>query len=139
MTNKQILAIPDKDELKAALNIKYGLAIDHVRGLLECLGEDPDREGLVETPYRVVKSYLEIYGGYDEDPKKVLSTFFEDNIGDQTDEIVICKDIQFYSTCEHHMIPFHGICHVAYLPDKRVVGLSKLARLVEVFARRLQI
>ena len=138
MTNKQILAITDKTEMKKALESRYGPAMENVRELLNCIGEDPSREGLLDTPYRVVKSFLEIYGGYDDDPKKILGTMFEEEIGD-TDEIVLCRNINFYSTCEHHMIPYMGVCHIGYLPSKKVVGLSKLARLVECFARRLQI
>lgn len=107
-----------------------------IRSLLEFIGEDPKREGLVDTPRRVVKSFKELYGGYSVDPKSVLGTTFE---ADGYDQVVICKDIEMFSTCEHHMIPFIGKVHIGYIPDKRVVGLSKLARLVEVFSRRLQI
>ncbi len=107
-----------------------------IRSLLEFIGEDVKREGLVDTPRRVIKSYKEIFGGYHMDPKKVLGTTFEANGYDQ---VVICKDIEMFSTCEHHMIPFIGKVHIGYIPGKRVVGLSKLARLVEVFSRRLQI
>ena len=106
-----------------------------VRLLLEGIGEDVTREGLADTPNRVARMYEEIYKGMDEDPAKHLAkTFAVDNSG-----IVVEKDITFYSTCEHHMLPFYGKVHIAYVPDKRVVGLSKLARTVEVFARRLQI
>jgi GTP cyclohydrolase I len=139
MTNKEILACGDKDKIKDYLNRKYPGAMELVREQLRLIGEDPDREGLIDTPYRVVKSWMELYGGYEQDPVGILGTVFEDNIGDQTDEIVICKNISFQSTCEHHMLPFTGIAHVGYLPDKKVVGISKLVRLVEVFAKRLQI
>jgi GTP cyclohydrolase I len=104
--------------------------------LLERMGDDPQREGLLDTPKRVVKSWKEIYGGYKQDPAAVLGTTFE---GGKYDQMVICKDIELFSTCEHHMLPFYGSVTVGYIPKERVVGLSKLARLVEVFARRLQI
>ena len=106
-----------------------------IRLLLEGIGEDVSREGLVDTPNRVARMYEEIYKGMDEDPATHLSkTFTVDS-----NEIVVEKDITFYSTCEHHLMPFYGKAHIAYLPDGRVVGLSKLARTVEVYARRLQI
>lgn len=106
-----------------------------VRMLLEGIGEDVTREGLADTPNRVARMYEEIYRGMDEDPAIYLSkTFTVDS-----NEIVVEKDITFYSTCEHHLMPFHGKAHIAYLPDGKVVGLSKLARTVEVYARRLQI
>lgn len=102
---------------------------------LQRIGEDPTREGLVETPKRVVKSWKELYAGYDMDPKEILSKQFQSD----NDQMVICKGIEFYSTCEHHVIPIIGTAHIGYIPGGTVVGLSKLARLVEVFARRLQI
>lgn len=106
-----------------------------VRLLLEGIGEDITREGLADTPNRVARMYEEIYKGMEEDPAIHLSrTFAVDS-----NEIVVEKDITFYSTCEHHLMPFYGKAHIAYLPDGRVVGLSKLARTVEVYARRLQI
>jgi GTP cyclohydrolase I len=108
-----------------------------LRTLLEILGEDPDREGLRETPDRVIRSWAELYAGYRQDPGEILATTFEEVEGYQ--EFVLLKDIPFESTCEHHMLPFTGTAHVAYLPDGQVVGLSKLARLVDCFARRLQI
>ena len=115
--------------------------IDHekieqaVRLLLEGMGEDVNREGLIDTPDRIARMYEEIYGGMDEDAGKHLSkTFTVDS-----HEMVIEKDITFYSTCEHHLLPFYGKAHIAYIPDGKVVGLSKLARTVEVFARRLQL
>jgi GTP cyclohydrolase I len=107
-----------------------------VRRQLELLGEDPDRDGLKSTPSRVAKSIEFLTRGYDQDPKIVLNDALFDV---QSDEMVIVKDIDFYSMCEHHMLPFFGKCHIAYLPVKKVVGLSKLPRLVEVFARRLQV
>lgn len=106
-----------------------------VRLLLEGMGEDINREGLLETPKRVAKMYEEIYGGLDEDAKMHLSKTFSSTSVD----MVIEKDITFYSTCEHHLLPFYGVVHIAYIPDGKVVGLSKLARTVEVFARRPQI
>ena len=129
----------DKSEIIKNLEEKYPGAIGNVRSLLSAIGENPDREGLKDTPYRVVKSWLELYGGYSEDPKTIINTFFEEDIGERTDEIIMCRNIQYYSTCEHHMIPFQGMCHIGYLPNKKVIGLSKMARLVECFARRLQI
>lgn len=107
-----------------------------LRTLLRHLGEDPDREGLLDTPARVLRSWKELFAGYGEDPAAVLGTTFD---ADGYDELVLLKDIPFHSTCEHHMLPFTGVAHVGYLPEGRVVGLSKLARLVDCYARRLQI
>lgn len=129
----------NKQENKDRLNKKYPGAMNHIKEVIKLLGDDPDREGLLDTPYRVVKSWEELYSGYETNPEDILQTVFQDNIGDLTDEIVMARNIHFYSTCEHHMVPFHGVCHIGYLPDKRVVGISKLVRLVEIFARRLQI
>ena len=106
-----------------------------VKLLLEGIGEDVTREGLVDTPNRIARMYREIYKGMEEDPGEHLSRTFSV----RSNEIVLEKDITFYSTCEHHLMPFYGKVHIAYLPDGRVVGLSKLARTVEVYARRLQI
>lgn len=106
-----------------------------VRLLLEGIGEDADREGLLETPDRVARMYEELYGGMEEDAAVHLSKRFHV----QDNEMVVEKDITFYSTCEHHMLPFYGKVHIAYIPDGEVVGLSKLARTVEVYARRLQL
>ena len=111
-------------------------AEDAVRTLISWAGDDPTREGLIETPKRVVKSYEEFYDGYGQDPAEILSKVFEEIEG--YDEIVLVKDILLESHCEHHMVPILGKAHVAYLPDKRVVGLSKLARVVDLYARRLQ-
>jgi len=108
-----------------------------VRTLLRWAGDDPTREGLMETPARVVRSYEEFFAGYEEDPEALLERTFEETDG--YDEIVLLKDIRFESHCEHHMAPIIGRAHVAYLPKKRVVGISKLARLVEMYAKRLQI
>lgn len=103
--------------------------------ILQYLGEDPKREGLLDTPKRVVKSWEEIYGGYKIKPASLMTVF--ENKG--MDEIILLKDIEMTSTCEHHMLPFSGKAHVAYIPDKHVIGVSKLARLVDAFSRRLQI
>ena len=108
---------------------------ENVRRILQWIGEDPEREGLQETPKRVIKAYKEIFAGYHIDPKSVFKTFEEG----ACDEMVILKDIEFWSTCEHHMAPFFGTAHVAYIPNGRVIGVSKLARLVDIFAQRLQI
>jgi len=107
-----------------------------VRALLRALDPEPDREGLVRTPERVARALAFLTRGYDEDPRRVINgaLFTEDY-----SEMIVLKDIDFYSLCEHHILPFFGKAHVAYLPDRHIVGLSKLARLVEVFARRLQV
>ena len=109
-----------------------------VRAQLECIGEDPDREGLRETPDRVVRAWGEWFAGYAQDPVEVLKTF-EDGAELCGDELVVVESIDVYSFCEHHMAPFFGKAWVGYIPDGRVVGLSKFARLVDVFARRLQV
>jgi len=109
---------------------------DFVRGILYAIGEEPTREGLRDTPRRVVKSWSELYAGYKQKPAEILSTVFEDGA---CDEVVLLKNISFSSMCEHHMLPFLGTAHIAYLPKGKVVGLSKLARLTECFAKRLQI
>ena len=107
-----------------------------IREILRRVGEDPDREGLQQTPARIVRSWKEIYGGYGQCAEDVLVTQFQ---AEQYDEMVLLRDIEFFSTCEHHMLPFHGKAHIAYLPNKMIVGLSKLARLTDVYARRLQV
>jgi GTP cyclohydrolase I len=107
-----------------------------VETLLRWIGEDVNREGLLDTPARVAKAYTEMFSGYDEDPKDVLGRTFEEVGG--YDDMVLVKDITFHSHCEHHMVPIIGKAHVAYLPDGKVLGLSKIARTVEIFARRLQ-
>ncbi len=106
-----------------------------IRELLLAVGEDPDREGLVKTPNRVARAYAELTSGLREDPKLHLKTVFTESY----DEVVLLRDIPFHSMCEHHLLPFTGRAHVAYLPDGKVVGLSKLARLVDGFARRPQV
>ncbi|CAA7616520.1 GTP cyclohydrolase 1 [Magnetospirillum sp. LM-5] len=117
---------PTRDEAEAA-----------VRTLLRWAGDDPDREGLVGTPERVVRAYEEFFEGYEQDPVEILQRTFEETDG--YDEMVVLRDIRLESHCEHHMVPIIGKAHVAYLPGRRVVGISKLARIVEVFAKRLQI
>ncbi|MBO1766083.1 MULTISPECIES: GTP cyclohydrolase I FolE [Allobranchiibius] len=108
-----------------------------VRELLFAVGEDPDREGLLDTPDRVARAYAEIFAGLGKDPAEVLSRTFDV----AHDEMVLIRDIEVYSTCEHHLLPFHGVAHVGYLPPKdgRVPGLSKIARLVDLYARRPQV
>jgi GTP cyclohydrolase IA len=116
---------PSREEAEAA-----------VRTLIRWAGDDPQREGLRDTPKRVVKAFKELYSGYKEDPGQVLDKIFAEVEG--YDDLVLVRDIPFHSHCEHHMVPFFGMAHIAYYPTKGVVGLSKLARLVEVYARRLQ-
>lgn len=131
------------DEVFSAALAAAGSPVDQpriqraVREILAAIGEDPDRDGLVETPKRVAKAYAEFFAGLHQDPAEVLSTTFEID----HEELVLVKDIPFYSTCEHHLVPFHGTAHIGYIPsaEGRVTGLSKLARLVEVFARRPQV
>ncbi|MDJ0951407.1 MAG: GTP cyclohydrolase I FolE [Alphaproteobacteria bacterium] len=108
-----------------------------VRTLLAFAGDDPTREGLLDTPSRVARAYQEMFAGYEVDPHAFLERTFSETDG--YDEMVVMRDIAFVSHCEHHMLPFIGSAHVAYLPDRRVVGISKLARVVDAFARRLQI
>jgi GTP cyclohydrolase IA len=112
-------------------------AEEAVRTLIRWAGDDPEREGLLGTPDRIVRAYREFFSGYDEDPVALLQRMFEETDG--YDEIVVLKDIRFESHCEHHIAPIIGKVHVAYLPNNRVVGISKLARLVDVYAKRLQI
>lgn len=112
-------------------------AEDNVRGLLRFLGDDPEREGLLETPARYVRAMSEHFAGYAQDPRDYLAKTFEEVDG--YDELVLVSDIEVFSHCEHHLVPFVGKAHVAYIPNGRVVGLSKLARVVDVFAKRLQV
>lgn len=114
-----------------------GEAEEAVRTLIRWIGEDPAREGIVETPRRVVKAFEEYYSGYAFDAAKILSTTFGESGGYQAP--VLVRNIEFESRCEHHLAPFIGVAHVAYIPAKRVVGLSKIARIVDVFARRMQV
>jgi GTP cyclohydrolase I len=117
---------PSREEAEAA-----------VRTLLRWAGDNPDREGLRDTPSRVVRAYEEFFAGYEQDPEDILRRTFEEVEG--YDEMVVLRDIRLESHCEHHMVPIIGKAHVAYLPERRVVGISKLARIVEVYSRRLQI
>ena len=112
-------------------------AEEAVRTLIRWAGDDPTREGLVGTPDRVVRSYREFFGGYEEDPAAMLSRTFEE--ADGYDEMITLTNIRLESYCEHHIVPIIGVAHIGYLPNKRVVGISKLARVMEVFAKRLQI
>ncbi|GAA1174499.1 GTP cyclohydrolase I FolE [Ornithinimicrobium humiphilum] len=108
-----------------------------VREILAAIGEDPERDGLRDTPARVARAYAEVFSGLSQDPAEVLGTTFDV----EHEEMILVRDIELHSTCEHHLVPFHGAAHIAYIPgaDGRVVGLSKLARLVDVFARRPQV
>ncbi len=120
----QYICIMDENKIKEAIKM-----------IIEAIGEDPEREGLLETPDRIARMYTEIFSGLKQEPGEHLKKVFTVN----SDDIVLEKDIQFYSMCEHHFMPFYGKAHVAYIPNDKVVGLSKLARTVEVFARRLQL
>ncbi|MGL4634835.1 MAG: GTP cyclohydrolase I FolE [Beijerinckiaceae bacterium] len=124
-TQPQVVAKPTREE-----------AMDAVRTLLRWAGDNPAREGLLDTPKRVVKAYEELFKGYGENPDEVLNKVFKEVDG--YDDMVLVRDIPFYSHCEHHMVPFVGKAHIAYYPSDGVVGLSKLARLVDVYGRRLQ-
>jgi GTP cyclohydrolase I len=124
-SDKKIIDRPSQAEVEAA-----------VHTLLRWTGDNPDREGLLDTPMRVAKAYREMFNGYDQDPAEELGRTFEEVAG--YDDLVIVKDISFHSHCEHHMVPIIGRAHVAYLPDGKVVGLSKIARVVDIFAHRLQ-
>ncbi|WP_062203042.1 GTP cyclohydrolase I FolE [Aureimonas sp. AU12] len=120
-----VTARPSREEAEAAVEV-----------LLRWIGETPSREGLLDTPRRVVKAYEEIFGGYDQEPAEILTRTFEEVAG--YDEMVLVRNIDFISHCEHHMVPIIGKAHVAYQPDGRVLGLSKIARVVDIYARRLQ-
>lgn len=109
---------------------------ESIKEIIQYIGDDPNGEHCLDTPSRVLKSYAELFGGYRQSPEEALGTVFKN---EKYDQIVILKDIEMYSTCSHHMIPFFGKVHIGYIPGEVVVGLSKLARLVEVFARRLQV
>jgi GTP cyclohydrolase I len=106
-----------------------------VRKLIQYIGDDPDREGLRDTPDRVIRSFEELYSGYGQSPDEVLSTSF----ASRSKEMVVMKNMELYSMCEHHMLPIIGTCHIGYIPRGRVIGISKLARIMELYARRLQI
>lgn len=111
-------------------------AEDAVRTLIAWIGDDPNREGLKETPQRVISAYREFFSGYEADPEKILGKTFEEVAG--YDDVVLLKNMCMESHCEHHMVPFIGKAHIAYIPDKKVVGLSKIARLLDIYAKRLQ-
>ena len=111
-------------------------ALKAVETLISWAGDDPSREGLVETPDRVIRAYKEFFAGYDEDPEQVLTKTFEEVEG--YDDAVIVRNIRVESHCEHHMVPILGVAHVGYIPNKRVVGISKLARIVDIYGKRLQ-
>jgi GTP cyclohydrolase IA len=126
LASEDVAGRPSRSEAEAA-----------VRTLIRWAGENPDREGLLGTPDRVVRSYEEFFAGYNDDPREILQRTFEEVEG--YDEVVALRDIRVESYCEHHMVPIIGRAHIGYLPDKRVVGISKLARVVDAYARRLQI
>ena len=134
----------NKDALNAAKNMTQKIsekslekeAMEAVKTLILWAGDDPEREGLLDTPKRVVKAYKQFFAGYKEDPEEILSRTFEEVDG--YDDAVIVRDIRLESHCEHHMVPIIGVAHVGYIPSNRVVGISKLARLVDLYSKRLQ-
>ena len=136
-TNKELTPKqpPRSDSYSGVVTREHAEAA--VRTLIEWIGENPDREGLVGTPGRVARAYRELFSGYVENPKEILRRTFEEVDG--YDEMVVLREIRFESHCEHHILPIIGRVHVAYLPSRRVIGISKLARIVDIYARRLQI
>lgn len=110
------------------------IIIESFREIISAIGENPDREGLLKTPARVAKSYTKLFEGYTKNPKDLVTVFD----GEKYDEMIICKNIDFYSTCEHHLLPFFGKISIGYIPKNKIIGLSKMPRLIEIFARRLQ-
>lgn len=126
-----------KEDIQSKQKPSRSEAEDAVRVLLRWAGDDPTREGLLDTPKRVTKAYQEFFRGYEEDPQQILSRTFEEVCG--YDEMIVLRDIPFESHCEHHMAPIIGRAHVGYLPNKKVVGISKLARIVDTYAKRLQV
>ncbi|MCM3635109.1 MULTISPECIES: GTP cyclohydrolase I FolE [Paenibacillus] len=124
-----------KDYVNSQVSSNREKIEDHIKEILKLIGEDVEREGLIETPARVTRMYEEIFAGYEVEPREVLGVVFDEN----HEELVIVKDIVYYSQCEHHMAPFFGKVHIGYLPSGKIVGLSKLARLVEAVSRRLQV
>lgn len=124
-----------KDYVNSVVSSNREKIEGHIKEILKLIGEDVEREGLIETPARVTRMYEEIFAGYDVEPREVLGAVFDEN----HEELVIVKDIVYYSQCEHHMAPFFGKVHIGYLPSGKIVGLSKLARLVEAVTRRLQV
>jgi len=125
----------NKDYKNRLVEENRALIEGHIREILRLIGEDPDREGLAETPARVARMYEELFRGYGVDPREVLGVTFDE----QHEELVIVKDIGYYSLCEHHMAPFFGKVHIGYVPSGKIAGLSKFARLVEAVTRRLQV
>jgi GTP cyclohydrolase IA len=142
MVRKQDKDMHNEEDLYGAADIICDEGIDHavirdsVTAILKAVGEDPGREGLLNTPNRVARSYDELLAGYRVDPYKLINGALFDV---DYDEMVIVRDIEFYSMCEHHMLPFIGRAHVAYIPGKKVIGLSKIPRIVDMFSRRLQV
>ena len=135
MNNKNI----NKNSHKNSINIirpTQEQAEEAVRTLIAWAGDNPNREGLIETPKRVANAYKEFFSGYNQDPVAIIGKTFEEVAG--YDDIVLLKDMRFESHCEHHMVPIIGVAHIAYIPNQKVVGISKIARLLEVFAKRLQ-
>ena len=128
VSQKKVTTIRNKPSRKQAE--------EAVKTLIQWAGDNPEREGLIETPKRVVNAYKEFFSGYDSKPEQILSKTFDEVEG--YDEMVIVRDITIESHCEHHMVPFIGIAHIGYIPNKRIVGISKLARIADVFAKRLQ-
>ena len=128
--------VKNENEIKQGKKVSDKEAEEAVIKLLDWMGEDPSREGLLETPKRVINAYKEFFAGYEMDPDEILNKTFEEVAG--YDEMIIIKDIRLESHCEHHMVPILGKAHLAYIPNNRVVGISKLARVVDVYGKRLQ-
>ena len=131
-----VRSIPPPPSAPEARDLSSVDSKELLREILRRVGDDPDREGLRQTPDRIVRSWKELYAGYGQRAEGVLVTQFQ---AEQYDEMVLLRDFEFFSTCEHHMLPFYGKAHIAYLPNEKIVGLSKLARLTDMYARRLQV